>query len=71
MSTYLGNAPVYLNVKKIQDITSNYCGLFAALFALLFDGKKLPGRGRIRFFTDPRRLRKNDVKCVQYLKRIK
>lgn len=34
--------PVYFNRKRVQHPSSNYCGLFAALWALIFDGKTPP-----------------------------
>ena len=70
---------IWHNARRIQALDSNYCGLFAALFALHFDEYGVGGRrGRQRqrrsrplykWETRSSRLSTNDKRCYNYLKK--
>lgn len=60
----LCQCPVYHNNKQIQDISSNYCGMFAILFSCYFDRK--PSFS----MTFSAQYKSNDHKCITYLKKI-
>lgn len=65
----LCNREVRVNWRKIQDLSSAYCGFYALLFACYFDRifwrKKNP---KLRFGRT--RLKKNDQLCLSYLKEM-
>lgn len=57
---------VVQNVKQIQDFTSNWCGMYAILFANYFDRKKPPMK--MRFGS--KNLKRNDYMCSVYLQKL-
>lgn len=65
---YDAAVPIYFNQKRIQHASSSHCALYAALFALHFDGRRGPNAPPLRFA--PRHLWKNDARCLAYLKNI-
>jgi len=68
---------IWHNARRIQALDSNYCGLFAALFALHFDEYGAGGGRRRRRGSRPlykwetrsSRLGTNDKRCYNYLMR--
>ena len=57
---------IKINRKQVQDMESNYCGLFCILFVCYADG-----RGRemeLRFYRT--NMKRNDKLCDQYLNRM-
>ena len=66
---------IHYNIKQIQAISSNYCGMYAALWAKRLDNiMKNPEQKNfsMRFYSGQieNRLRKNDKLCIKYLKSI-
>ncbi len=67
---------IWYNARRIQALDSNYCGLFAALFALHFDKygdnqerqrRQQRRRPVYKWETRSSRLGKNDKRCYNYL----
>lgn len=61
--------PVYYNKKRIQSASSVHCGLYAALFALHYDGRRRR-RGEGLRFAARAASGENDALCVRYLKEL-
>lgn len=61
------NRPVFFNTKKIQDVTSNSCGLYSILFVLFFNAsKKFRRKNPLTFSND---LSKNEQYLLVYVKK--
>ena len=60
--------PIRFNNQQIQHIFSNYCGLYAILFILYYDKKNI--RKKIKLYFVKRFLKKNDVKCLKFIKKL-
>lgn len=60
------------NKKQYQDFTSVYCGMFCLLFASYADrlNSVRPPKFKLNFFSQKKKLRQNDIKCVQYLRKL-
>lgn len=62
---------IQYNEKKIQDLSSNYCGFYALLFACYFDRMnwgKISKDFKLHF--SDKNLKQNDKLCDEYLKII-
>lgn len=59
--------PIFHNLNQIQDMNSIYCGLYCILFTLYFDRKK---PFKMIFYKRRNKLKKNDEKCIKYLKKL-
>lgn len=61
--------PLFCNTNRIQHEKSMLCGLYAILFAMIFErlhtGQFVP---RIRF--DAKKLKENDTLCISYFKKM-
>jgi hypothetical protein len=59
---------VFYNTQKLQAITSQFCGFYAALYVLHFEmSVEYQKMNSISFSSD---LKKNDALCVKYVKRL-
>ena len=60
------------NKRQIQHLNSVYCGFFCLLFAVYLDRSSglSPPKFKLRFYRRANMLRKNDFKCVKYLKKL-
>lgn len=56
---------VVWTMRQMQDFGSKFCGVYAMLFALSFDGR--PPTFKMTFHRKEALLRKNDKLCSQYL----
>ena len=64
--------PIRQNRQQIQDKKSVYCGMFCLLFAAFNDRKDSsnPPRFKMTFFKKREKLKLNDTKCMQYLRKL-
>ncbi len=62
------NRPVYYNARQIQDLTSSFCGMYAAMFCLFFAGKHRNNVNTLSF--SDKNLLINDTKCYKYIKQL-
>lgn len=63
------NGEWYYNQQRVQAVDSNYCGLFAALWALRWDKQREGKSRKLKFFKLKHRLRENDKLCIVFLRR--
>lgn len=69
----------YYSSRQVQDMTSNYCGMFAALWCICLsmtagdsrkDLRDSVVKAKIKFFKAASRLRENDKLCGDYLRKL-